>query len=62
MFTIVQRFKDGSEERFEGSEIQRHRKTIAIVTKHGVREVPKRGATLIRDARLVDRPRDRETH
>lgn len=62
MFTLIQRFKNGFVEQFQGDEIQKHRKTIAIVTKDGVREVPRKGVTLITDARRVNRPRDRETH
>jgi len=62
-FIITQRFRDGSTELFMGSQIQRHRKTIAIMTKNGVIEVPKKGATLITDLKMrIETSRDGETH
>jgi len=61
-FIVEQHYKDGSVERFMGKEIQTHKKTIAIVTIHGVREVPRRGAAPRNDGTRVNRSRDGEVH
>jgi len=61
-FIVEQHYKDGSSELFRGDRIQRHRKTIAIVTPHGVREVPRKGAALRDDGIRVSRSRDGEVH
>jgi hypothetical protein len=61
-FVVEHHYKDGSVELFRGDRIQKHRRTIAIVTSHGVREVPRRGATLRDDGIRVSRSRDGEVH